>query len=86
MALTPEIREKIDAWLEGGVDRSPAELARRAGVPYSTARRTLQGESTPTYNNLASILSVAVENIEVIPLLKLQFPEMTPLIDSVLSF
>ena len=75
MALIPEIREKIDAWLEGGVDRSPAELARRAGLPYSTARRILQGECTPTYTSLGAILSLVAPDTEVVPLLFKQFPD-----------
>ena len=88
MAVIREIREKIDSWLAGGGERSPAELARRSGLPYSTVRRAVQGESVPTYANLANILSVVLPESEAgsLPsLLKAQFPQASSVIDTFLG-
>ncbi len=84
MALIPEIREKIDAWFDGDPGRSSAELSRLSGVPYTTTRRVIQGESLPTCGSLANILSVIFqpeERFAIGELLKLQYPDEALLLD-----
>lgn len=88
MNLLPEIRFKINSWLENGTGRSSAMLARLAGLPYSTTRRVVQGESISTCVNLANILSVVLENNDAHllgSLLKEQFPNETSVIETFIS-
>lgn len=87
MRLIPEIKEKLEKWIDSGPSRSIAELARRSGVSYTSTRRMVQNEGLPSYNNLANILSVLLENdIDALPtLLKQQFPHLGRAIDMFLN-
>lgn len=83
MGLLPEIRQKIDAWLEGGHGRSPTNLAQLASVSQTTTRRIIQGESISTFGNMANILSVVLgEDCSELPsLMKKQYPKDSRAID-----
>ena len=62
MTLLDEARDLIRDYLDAHESRKISTLAKRAGVPYSTVRRVVQGESTSVRGEtLVPILSVFME-------------------------
>jgi hypothetical protein len=75
VGLIPEIKQKIDDWLNAEPGRSISSLATLAGIHYSTARRILQNENLPTYETIVAILGVVDKNANLTSLLSRQYPD-----------
>lgn len=80
-ALLGDLVAAIEAWVQGGRNRSLSGLARKTNVAYSTIRRIAQNESVPHPYTALSIVEVVLPAQERLEFLKKHFPLVGNLMD-----
>lgn len=72
--LSLELQMAIEEYISLSSVRSVAFLARKSGLPYSTVRRAAQGEGTPTFATVVSILEVIMTCKDLLQFVSKHFP------------
>ena len=74
-ALSLDLQQAVEAYMSRSSVRSVAFVARKSGLPYSTVRRVVQGEGTPTFSTVIAILSVIMDCDGLLEFIQKYFPE-----------
>lgn len=74
------LQGKVDAWLEERSSRSISSLSRMTGIPHSTLRRILQGETSYSFDQVLAVLERTCEPSEITESIKKFFPSVLSLL------
>ncbi len=83
--LIGELQDIYNKWKEGQSTRSFAELSRRTGVGYFDTRRTIQGEISPAFKNVAPLLEAMLPSDEVLKFYERHYPSEYDLINKMVA-
>jgi hypothetical protein len=81
-----ELSGFIDAYLSASKSRSLMGLATRSGVGYTTIRRMLQCEQSPSLSTALSILQVVATDEQIVAFAKKHWPDQATIIEKHAQF